>query len=78
MKYKIYIRSQYSKITQMSANCIVHFIREFNKLLYVQYFYMYIHDPLTVHIMKISNPLRSEGVLLLLVEAVTSFIGGGS
>ena len=37
---------------------------------------MCIHDPLTVHIMKISNPLRSEGVLL--VEAVTSFIGGGS
>ena len=35
-----------------------------------------IHDALTVHIMKISNPLRSEGVLL--VEAVTSFIGGGS
>ena len=38
--------------------------------------YTYIANPLTVHIMKISNLLRSEGVLL--VEAVTSFIGGGS
>ena len=34
-----------------------------------------IYNSLTVHIMNISNPVRLAGVLL--VEAVTSFTGGG-
>ena len=37
---------------------------------------LHVHNPLTVHIIKISNPLRSEGVVV--AEAVTLFIGGGS
>ena len=36
---------------------------------------LHVYNPLTVHIIKISNPHTSEGVLL--VEAAT-FIGGGS
>ena len=40
------------------------------------YVYMYICNPLTVHIINISNLVRLEGVEV--AEAVTSFIGGGS
>ena len=62
-----FVSTQYSYYEQHTAT-----------LQYIIFLYTailsHVHNPLTVHIINISNPLRSEGVLL--VEAVTSFIGG--
>ena len=39
------------------------------------YIDMYVHNSLTVHIINISNPLKLEGAVTLLIGAFTSFIG---
>ena len=67
LRFTSFLSTQYSYYEQRTAT-----------LQYIIFLYTailsHVHNPLTVHIINISNPLRSEGILL--VEAVTSFIGG--